>query len=439
MRTFISRSIGLALLALPAFACSEGQVVPVAGDAPSTDAADAIDNDSEASPTTCSDLVDGGLQPFSTPSDPGAGGVLFSISGETLALTGYPFPPANPGDVAFVDGWAITLTEVLVTVDHIKLSSNPDLVAGDESQTGTLVAQVDGPWAVDLHKGGPLTGKGGGGEQAVAIAALSAQNQNGGQAFDPTVRYAFGFDVVAATPCAQNVNLDSQGTTDYREMFQNGWSVLYVGTATFAGTSCTLASGAADSTSPEFAKLPKVVNFKFGFASPTTYINCQNPDNDPAPAFAGEEHQRGIYVYSNKTSIAQLTIHTDHPFWDSVIHDSPLHFDQIAAQYVDSTDDSGLIAPTATLDDIANIGVNFLAFTDVENNPLPSRSCLSNYTPQAGAMMHFDPQSVPVDPNADPSVALRDYVDFMTYDQSTQGHLNSDGLCFVKRNYPSPP
>ena len=35
--------------------------------------------------------------------------------------------------------------------------------------------------------------------------------------------------------------------------------------------------------------------------------------------------------------------------------------------------------------------------------------------------------------------ALRDYRDFMTYDQSTQGHLNSDGLCFVKRNYPSPP
>ena len=30
-------------------------------------------------------------------------------------------------------------------------------------------------------------------------------------------------------------------------------------------------------------------------------------------------------------------------------------------------------------------------------------------------------------------------MDYMTYDQSTQGHLNSDGLCFVDRHYPSPP
>jgi hypothetical protein len=34
---------------------------------------------------------------------------------------------------------------------------------------------------------------------------------------------------------------------------------------------------------------------------------------------------------------------------------------------------------------------------------------------------------------------MRDYADYLTYNQSTQGHLNSDGLCFVSRNYPSPP
>ena len=37
-----------------------------------------------------------------------------------------------------------------------------------------------------------------------------------------------------------------------------------------------------------------------------------------------------------------------------------------------------------------------------------------------------------------PSTSMRDLRDYMTYNQSTQGHLNSDGLCFVKRNYPSP-
>jgi hypothetical protein len=34
---------------------------------------------------------------------------------------------------------------------------------------------------------------------------------------------------------------------------------------------------------------------------------------------------------------------------------------------------------------------------------------------------------------------MRDYADYMTYNQSTQGHFNSDGLCFVQRHYPSPP
>ena len=52
--------------------------------------------------------------------------------------------------------------------------------------------------------------------------------------------------------------------------------------------------------------------------------------------------------------------------------------------------------------------------------------------------MSFDPRNVPVNPSAQPGAALRDYRDFITYNQSTQGHLNSDGLCFVKRNFPSP-
>src|SRR5947209_17581212 len=56
----------------------------------------------EAGPS-CS--ADAGLAAFTPPADPGAGGVLFAASGEVLALTGYPFPPANAGDPAFVDGW----------------------------------------------------------------------------------------------------------------------------------------------------------------------------------------------------------------------------------------------------------------------------------------------------------------------------------------------
>src|SRR6185312_13575764 len=87
-----------------------------------------------------------------------------------------------------------------------------------------------------------LPGKGGPGEEAVPIAALATQNRNGDSAFDTSgTPYAFGFDTIAATPSAQNVNLDGAALDDYAAMIADGCSVLYVGTATFKG----------DKTNPE--------------------------------------------------------------------------------------------------------------------------------------------------------------------------------------------
>ncbi|MFI5308931.1 MAG: hypothetical protein ACHQ53_16355, partial [Polyangiales bacterium] len=360
----------------------------------------------------------------SSSSSGGGGTVQFTASGEVLALGGYDFP----ADPDFVDGWQIRFDELLVTLDDITLSENPDKSPSDQSKTDKAVARVKGPWAIDLHKGGPLQGKGGSDEQAVAIAKIEDQNLNGGAPFDDTRRYAFGFDVVAASDSAKQVNLDDTAKQDYATMVQNGWAVLYVGTATFEGTDCT-------STDPsyDFGKLPKTVTFRLGFKSPTTYVNCQNPDNDPAKPLGDDEHERGVQIKANATTIAQATIHTDHPFWESTVHDSPAHFDALAAH---AKDVGG--APTVTLDDLQ--GVDFTAFTDADGKPLPWRSCDPAYTPPDMAKeMHYDTQGIPHDPSGDPSKVLRDLVDYMTYNQSTQGHLNSDGLCFVKRNYPSPP
>jgi hypothetical protein len=369
----------------------------------------------------------------STGSGAGTPGTIdFSISGEVLALGGYAFPPADMNSAFFVDGWEVRFTELLVTVDKIKLSDNPDMNPGDQSQTGPLVAEVDGPWAVDLHLGGPLPGKGGAGEEAVKIASLANQNMNGNAPFDPTARYAFGFDVVVATPNAKNVNLTTQGQADYTMMQQQGYTVLYIGTATFNGTKCTTTDATYDFSSTT-GGWPKVVNFKLGFKSPTTYINCQNPDNDPAkPLNMNEEHERGIYVKANTATIGQLTIHTDHPFWESFVHDSPAHFDMIAAQYVGA---SG--TPTAVFEDMK--GIDPTAITDKNKKAVPWRSCSSFYTPpNANKQMGFDALTIPVNPTGNPSQVIRDLYDYMTYNQSTQGHLNSDGLCYVKRNYPSP-
>lgn len=355
---------------------------------------------------------------------PTGGSIVFSVSGEVLGLGGYSFPPATADDPVFVDGWEVKFTRVIVTVDKIQLSETPDLDPGDESKTGALVAEVDGPWAVDLHKGGPLPGKGGAGEQAVQIATLDNQNKNGGKPFAADTRYAFGFDIVAATDEAKVVNLDDAGKADYAEMQQKGYTVLYVGTATFKGTSCTPAD-------PVFDALPKVVDLKLGFKSPTSYINCQNPDLDPAKPLGDEEHERGVIVKGNQAVTAQLTIHVDHPFWESFVHDSPAHFDMIAAQYVGATG-----TPTAVLEDMK--GVDPTAITDKQKNKLPWRTCTSSYTPPGTGQMGFDTSGIPVDPTGDPATSIRDLYDYMTYNTSTQGHLDSDGLCFVQRHYPSP-
>jgi hypothetical protein len=372
----------------------------------------------------------GMLQCFETPPDPGAKGVLFTTSGEVLALGGYAFPPATPDDPAFVDGWEVKFTHFYATFDHITISASPDTSPSDQSETGAVVAKVDGPFAVDLHKGGPLMGKGGADEQAVAIAALSNQNMNGNLPFDPTVRYAFGFDAVAATTMAKNVNLDANDLVNYQEMMTKGYVVYLIGTATFnGGTSCTVTP--ANSTF-DFSRVPTTVNFALGLKDPTTYKNCQNPDNDPAAPFPGEEHQRGIQVKATASVVAQVTFHTDHSFWESFVHDSPAHFDPFAAHY------AGMAAPTAKLEDF--VGVGFQPFKDPQNHIVPWRNCVgAAYTPPNNTALSFDTAGIPVNPTGNPAVAIRDFYDYTQYNTSTQGHLNSDGLCYVSRNYPSPP
>jgi len=383
----------------------------------------------------------GGLCSFPQAADPGGGGVLFAASGEVLALTGYAFPPVNMGDPAFVDGWDVHFTRLLVTVDDITLSSNPDKLPGDPSQTGGLVAQVQGPWAVDLAHDDPsyLPGKGAPGEKAVPIAALA---KNSAFATDGT-RYAFGFNLIGATTqtpdgrTTMNVNIDSAGLADYQEMVQNQCAVLYVGTATFkGGTVPNFETCNMDVGSVQYSKWPTTVNFRLCFKSPTTYVNCQNPDNDPAAAFPNEEHERGIAFKGSQSVIGQITVHTDHPFWDSVLHDTPAHFDQFAARVVGQ--DAGA-APTVTLE--MTEGVDYTAYSDALGNKLNWRYCIApptNVHPKFNGAMAFDPQNVPACSGANPATGICDYHDFTTYNQSTQGHLNSDGLCFVKRNYPSP-
>jgi hypothetical protein len=411
----------------------------------------------DAAPATCTTTAVSGmgvLQDFCPPGQPGGRQILFTASGEVLALGGYRFPPASADDVAFVDGWDVSYDRVLTTFDHITLSLGPDKSATDPSQCddgsggatlcgtgGSVVAEVDGPFAVDLHKGGPLAGAGGGDEQAIAVAALTGQNQRGNAAFDPTMRYAFGFEVVAATAGAHNLNLDPADLADYQDMVAHGYTTLLVGTAVWKGNrngditdpGCTQTTVAP---AYDFAVLPRTIHFKLGLAAPTIYRNAQNPANDPAAPLANEEHQRGIAIVANQPTTAQLTFHLDHVFWESFVHDSPAHFDPFAARLAGSAD---LADPAVlTLEDLR--GASFAPFVDAEGHQVPWRSCLpaAAYTPPGGGAMTFDTLAVPVNPAGDPATAIRDFYDYTLYNHSTFGHLNSDGLSFVDRQYPSP-
>jgi hypothetical protein len=376
----------------------------------------------------------------------GAGTILLTASGETLALTGFDWPDTGEDDTCMVDGWQFTLNRYLTVVQTVSIWSDPNLVPSDQAEHGPLVAHVTGPWVIDLHLGGPLMGKGGGGEEAKPFAQILAQDD--GSSFDPTITYGFGFDTIAAPSDVYNVNLyDStmpsaaDGKNDVDEytnvMIPNGYSVLYEGVATYLGAkpgqpSCDQVSWGTPMTTYDFTKLPSPLPFQMGFSTPTSYVNCQNGTDLDGPGVNGEEHPRGVQVSATDTITAQVTIHMDHPFWESFAEDSPLHWDQVAAQYV------GVANPVARTEDLA--GVNFTAFTDKTGTPIPWRTCdPTYYTPTSTGQLYFDPLKVKVTlGGTNPTVGLRDYYDFIRYTQATQGHLNSQGLCYIDRRYPAP-
>ena len=59
--------------------------------------------------------------------------------------------------------------------------------------------------------------------------------------------------------------------------------------------------------------------------------------------------------------------------------------------------------------------------------------------PPGNGQMFFVTLSVPVNPHeSDPAKAIRDYYDYIRFTQSTQGHLNSQGVCYIDRQFPAP-
>lgn len=350
--------------------------------------------------------------------DPGKGGFLVTVSGEDLAIKGYDWTSASLADgdpPAFVDGWALEFEHVIVTVDKIRVNADPDKDTGNPQNVGATVASADGPFVVDAHIGGNITGKSGEpDEKTVSIAAFAAQSN--GQPFDPAARYAFSYDLVTASASAKNVNLDAAGLALYEQAKQKGWSMIYAGTATYKGP----ALGAGDAGTSVFGKIPTQVKFTLGLKNPSSYLNCRNTDLMKV----GDEFPRGVQANANQSTTVQITIHTDHVFWDKLnVEGTPLHFDAIAA----NSSTYGMSSPpgTVTSDDLENVDVS--GFKTKANEPLPWRSLVSDYTAPAGQMKF--------DPNGTSFTKANSLLSYLSYSAASGGHMNANGECEIKNNF----
>lgn len=374
-------------------------------------------------------ITDGGFfADFAAPSSSALNNsLLITVTGEGEATEGTGFPPAPGGGAPyFVDGWELTYEHVLVTVGSVSVLEGPETNPNDQSVTGPLVAEVSGPWAVDLAKQGPLAAKEQNGT-AFALARLVNQNKKSGTpAFEATARYAFSHSLVKAAEGAQNVNLDEAAQAAYRTMAQNGWSVLLQGTATWKGDRGTPACRSSDAAY-DFTRFPQSVKFTFGFAAPVNYKNCVNPELQPIDS-------RGVQTATNTQTTAQITFHLDHPFWEALSEDAPLRFDAIAARRSVAT------GPGPASVEITNqdLEFDFQAPKDAQDAPIPWRTCGPVAVGErAMGTVSYDPVNVPVNPMGG-AAGLKNLADYMNWNLSTFGHLNNDGLCFPDRQYPSP-
>ena len=361
--------------------------------------------------------TDGGIlsshffDPFPAPFDMTTsmpGSVQVSLSTEALGELGYAYtstPSANAVD--FVDGWALDFDHYLVVIGSVTIAAqgaDPTM----RNVVGATLAHRVGPWLVDGHRHGSISGAGGAPETATPLFVFTGPD--GGGSFDTAAQYAFSFENARATRDMINVNVPMRDQAIAEQMVTNGWTHYVSGTATYQGRASTA------SVDPTFQRYPTTVHFVWGWAATTRYINCHNPEigNMDAPA------NRGVRPSATGAVRAQLTLHTDHSFWDEgQVHGTPLRFDAFAARA--SNFGMTMMPHELRLSDF--VGVPPAALVDRMSMPVLDRGAqTTGYTPDTG---------IPPVYSANGATGIADLRDWFAYLTSSQGHLNSDGLCFV--------
>jgi hypothetical protein len=362
-----------------------------------------------------------------SPNTPNTIGVTFS--GETLGIDGLPYVPNLPGDPVFVDGWSVKFFEYIVVVGNIRLNTNPT-----EDSTwkdmGGQVAIKTGPFVFDAHQAHGFLGKDG--VEPASGLFLWTQLDNG-QPFDTSVRYAFSYDVEQAAYPATNVNLNAEELGDYDLMVKHKWSKFIRGVATHTATGSYTNSNDPNAARAQtnFAAMPTTVNFAFGWDDHTQILNCVNTDN--GDGVEDNLDNRGVQTNNSAMYVAQITMHTDHIFWDTLEHEGePLRFDPIAAMAPANT----TIANPFWINDLHQN----LATTFQDGTPLPDRGpfMMGNQMPFTTDMPNNGVQVI-LDTAGVTTVPATSYPSFMQFSVQSQAHLNAQGLCYIVGQHPEDP
>lgn len=248
--------------------------------------------------------------------------------------------PSSTG-LAFADGWSLSLDFVLVSIEGFSLAHD-----------GTALPLETDAVVIDLHEG--LV------QELWTLPAIGAR------------RYAqLGYEITPPGDGARTIGVvtDAQRIT----MRDEGIALWMHGTARHA----THGEVVLDLRIPIRVVLSDCVN--------------------------GVDGSSGLVVPANGTASAELTLHLDHLFLDSIVAaDPPMRFEAFAAAAGSDH--------VVTLDDLAAQPLADLCGMDG-----------SALTDQDGARLVYDPGSVPL--------AVQDLRSFVLHQASTIGHFDGEGHC----------
>ena len=275
--------------------------------------------------------------------DADTGSLVVAVSGEEAAVSG--FPVEDDGEkIEFADGWTLEFSKALVSFGRISVKGADGAVAA-ENQT---------VYVADLHAGET---------EVVTFEGLEARRWE-------------NFSFAIAAPEGMVKKLGAVTDADVDALKAGGFNYWFEGTA---------------------KKGTQTVSFSWKLKNPTNNAACTN----------GDDGKQGVVVKANSTAEAEITLHVDHLFWDSLgSEEAALRFDAIAAK----ADASGAVAWSALESQPLAQPV------DAQGNPLKDAE---------GKNLSYNPGSA--------TLSGQQLAAFISESQSRAGHLNGGGLCTVTK------